>query len=60
MIESVKIAADVYSPATGEVLAVNEKAGENPSLVNDRAEETWLFEIKCDKEPPNLLSAEEY
>ena len=60
MIESVKIAADVYTPVSGEVVAVNEKASEDPSLVNERAEETWLYEIKCDKEPPNLMSSEEY
>lgn len=60
MIESVKLAADVYSPVGGEIVAINTHVETKPTLVNDQAEDAWLFEIKYDKEPQNTLSAEEY
>jgi glycine cleavage system H protein len=37
VIESVKIAADVYTPVTGKVVAINDAVSNNPSLVNDEA-----------------------
>ena len=46
-VESVKAAADVYAPVSGEVVAVNDKLAEQPGLVN--AEPTgngWLFKMK--------------
>lgn len=58
VIESVKVAADVYSPVTGEVVATNTEVEKNPTMVNEKAEEAWLFEIHCDKEPENLLTEE--
>jgi glycine cleavage system H protein len=57
VIESVKIAADVYTPINGTILRVNEEVRKTPTLVNDQAEKTWLVEISCDKEPSNLLNA---
>ncbi|NWO08372.1 MAG: glycine cleavage system protein GcvH [Alteromonadaceae bacterium] len=45
--ESVKSASDVFSPVTGEVLAVNEKLEDEPELVNeDPYGEGWLFRVK--------------
>ncbi|MDE3175708.1 MAG: glycine cleavage system protein GcvH [Pseudomonadota bacterium] len=47
VVESVKAASDVFAPASGEVVAVNDKLGGNPSLVNDDAQgEGWLFKLK--------------
>ena len=60
VIESVKLAADVYSPVGGVIVAVNTNVEKTPTLVNDQAEDAWLFEVKYDKEPQNTLSAEEY
>ena len=34
VIESVKTASDLYAPAAGEVVAVNEDLGRKPELVN--------------------------
>jgi glycine cleavage system H protein len=45
VIESVKIAADVYTPVTGKITALNKEVEKNPSAVNDSAESSWLFEI---------------
>lgn len=34
VVESVKTASDIYSPLSGEIIAVNGAASENPALVN--------------------------
>lgn len=60
MIESVKIAADVYTPVAGKVLRVNNEVEKNPSMVNENAESAWLVEVAYENEPSNLLSAEDY
>lgn len=60
VVESVKIAADVYTPVTGKITAVNKDAEGNPQLVNDEAEKSWLFEISYSEEAPGLLTPEEY
>lgn len=47
ILESVKAAADIYSPAAGEVVAVNEALAETPELVNtDPYGEAWMVRIR--------------
>ncbi len=47
VVESVKAAADVYMPASGEVTEVNEALREDPSLANtDPMGAGWFFKIK--------------
>lgn len=47
VLESTKAAADVYSPASGTVVAVNEKLSTMPELVNQSAEtEGWIYKIR--------------
>lgn len=47
VVESVKAASDIYSPVSGEVIAVNDELTEDPSLINtDPYGEGWIFEIK--------------
>ncbi len=61
--ESVKAASDVYTPITGEVVAVNEDLEDSPELVNsDAFGDGWLFKIKADdaSEVDGLLDAEGY
>jgi glycine cleavage system H protein len=57
VVESVKAASDVYSPVTGEVVAVNDKVTNEPGLVNsDPTGEGWLFRIKvADKSEVDAL-----
>jgi glycine cleavage system H protein len=50
-IESVKTAADVLSPVAGKIKACNTELETNPTLVNEKAEDTWIVEIECDHEP---------
>ncbi len=47
VVESVKAAADVYMPVSGEVIAVNEALRNDPSLANsDPLGEGWFFRIR--------------
>lgn len=47
VVESVKAAADVYMPANGEVLEVNEALRDDPSLANsDPLGAGWFFKVK--------------
>ena len=46
VVESVKAAADLYMPVTGEVVEVNEALRENPALANtDPMGNGWFFKV---------------
>lgn len=60
-IESVKAASELYMPAGGEVIAINEDLEDTPEKVNEAPfEGGWLIKIKLTEEPKGLLSATEY
>src|SRR5271170_5751206 len=47
VVESVKAASDIYSPASGEVVEVNAELVKQPELVNqDPYGAAWLFRLK--------------
>ena len=47
VVESVKAASEVYAPASGEVVAVNEALEGQPSLINEDATgKGWIFRVK--------------
>ena len=47
VVESVKAAADVYMPVSGEVIEVNEELRSDPSLANsDPLGKGWFFKVK--------------
>jgi glycine cleavage system H protein len=63
VVESVKAASDIYSPVSGEIVAVNEALADAPETVNDDAfGEGWLFKVKMSdaSELGNLLDDEGY
>ena len=46
VVESVKAAADLYMPVSGEIVEVNEKLRADPSLANsDPMGEGWFFTV---------------
>jgi glycine cleavage system H protein len=62
-VESVKAVSDVIAPLSGEVLAVNQKAVDEPETVNaDPYGEGWLVRIRVADagEADALMSAEAY
>src|ERR1700755_1985352 len=63
VVESVKAASDVYSPVSGEVVAINQGLDGSPGDVNAEAEgKGWFFRLKLDNagELDALMSAEQY
>lgn len=47
VVESVKAASDVFTPLSGEVVAVNDTIVNDPALVNrDPLGEGWFFKLK--------------
>ena len=46
LVESVKAASDIYAPAAGEVVAVNQTVTDAPESVNSDAYGNWLFKLK--------------
>ena len=63
VVESVKAASDVYAPASGEVVAVNQELDGAPASVNEEAEgKGWFFRLKLSApgELDGLMSAEQY
>jgi glycine cleavage system H protein len=49
VLESTKAAADVYSPLSGTIVAVNELLTNAPELINHSPEEQgWLYEIEIE------------
>ncbi|PIM51491.1 glycine cleavage system protein H [Roseateles chitinivorans] len=47
VVESVKAAADVYAPVSGEIVEVNEALRADPSLANtDPLKSGWFFKVK--------------
>ncbi|PJG57565.1 glycine cleavage system protein GcvH [Aeromonas cavernicola] len=61
--ESVKAASDIYSPVSGEIVAVNSELEGSPELVNAEPYGAgWLFRIKLadESELANLLDADGY
>lgn len=63
VVESTKVAADVYAPVSGTVTAVNTDLESDPGKINSSPyDEGWLFEIKMSNpaELDSLLSAEQY
>ena len=62
VVESVKAAADVYAPVSGEVVAVNAALLDAPQSINQDAYASWLFRLKPDNpaELGSLLDARAY
>ena len=62
-VEAVKAVSDLYSPVTGEVVAVNEALAADPSIVNrDPYGDGWMLKLRLDDETQldTLLGADEY
>lgn len=62
VVESVKTASDLFSPVSGEVVAINDTLIDEPEKVNDDAYGTWLFCIKASDltELDALMNSEAY
>jgi glycine cleavage system H protein len=62
VVESVKAAADIYSPVSGEIIEINEALLDSPQLVNeDPYGKGWLFRLRpFENKVAGLLTADQY
>lgn len=63
VVESVKAASDVYSPISGEVIAINEALEDAPETINASPyDDGWFFKVRPTEleELDNALDAEAY
>jgi glycine cleavage system H protein len=63
VVESVKAASEVYAPASGEVVAVNEALADAPATVNEDAEgKGWFLKLKLadPAELDRLMTEQQY
>jgi len=61
-VESVKAVSDLYAPASGTVIEVNQELTTAPEKINADAHGAWMIKLKL-KDPSELkalLSAEDY
>ncbi len=61
-IESVKAVSELFSPLSGEVIAVNGDLAASPEVVNTKPHETWMIRVRVTNaaETASLLSSTEY
>lgn len=62
VVESVKAASDIYSPISGEVIAINDGLSETPEALNSDPYTSWIFKLKPSNkaELDKLLDAAAY
>ncbi len=46
VVESVKTAAEVYTPVSGEIVAVNDNLSSDPELIKKSLAEGWIAKVK--------------
>jgi len=61
-VESVKAVSDLYAPASGKVVAINEELANAPEKINSDAHDTWMVRIQLANagDVSKLLSADDY
>jgi glycine cleavage system H protein len=61
-VESVKAVSELYAPASGKVIAVNDALNQTPENVNKDANAAWMIKIELSNpsETNGLLSADDY
>ncbi|MCY0908862.1 MAG: glycine cleavage system protein H [Sulfobacillus thermosulfidooxidans] len=61
VVESVKSVSDLYSPADGTVVAVNEALSTTPELINqDPYGQGWIIRIEITGQTEELLDSQAY
>ena len=62
VVESVKTAAEVYTPVSGEIVAVNDKLSDEPEAIKISLEEGWIVKIKMNSpdEIKELMGEDDY
>lgn len=62
VVESVKAASDIYTPISGEVIAINDALADAPETINSDPYGAWFFRVQLSDpaELEKLLDADAY
>ena len=61
-VESVKAVSELYAPASGKVVEVNESLNQGPEAVNQDAHAAWMIKLELTNpgQADGLMSADDY
>jgi glycine cleavage system H protein len=61
-VESVKAVSELYAPASGKVVEVNETLNQSPEAVNQDAHKSWMIKLELTNpsQADGLMSADDY
>jgi glycine cleavage system H protein len=61
-VESVKAVSELYAPASGKVVEINEALNQTPEAVNADAQAAWMIKLELSNagELNGLMSSEQY
>ncbi len=61
-VESVKAVSELYAPASGKVVAINEALNQSPESINKDAHSAWMIKLELSnpKELDDLMTADQY
>jgi glycine cleavage system H protein len=61
-VESVKAVSELYAPASGKVIEINESLNQAPEAVNKDAHAAWMIKLELSdaKQADALMSADDY
>jgi glycine cleavage system H protein len=61
-VESVKAVSELYAPASGKVVEINESLNQAPEAVNKDAHSAWMIKLELadPKQADALMSADDY
>ena len=61
-VESVKAVSELYAPASGKVVAINDSLNQAPEDINKDAHKAWMVKLELTNpdDVKKLLSADEY
>ena len=61
-VESVKTAADIISPVSGTIIAVNEELEDQPEMINEDPYSAWIIQVELSdlSEVDSLMDESEY
>ena len=61
-VESVKAVSELYAPASGKIIAINEALNQSPEDINKDAHAAWMIKLELSNpgETNALLSADAY
>jgi glycine cleavage system H protein len=61
-VESVKAVSELYAPASGKVVEVNESLNQSPEAVNQDAHKAWMIKLELANpgQADGLMSADDY